>query len=95
MEMATETKHHPNYLAVWAWVMGLAIVSVLASQLHLPSWAGALIIYGAAVIKAMLVALYFMHLRWERVLIVTLVTIPLLLFIVLTVSLLPDFVFAG
>ena len=42
-----------------------------------------------------MVALYFMHLRWERVLILSLVLIPLGLFVILTVGLLPDFVFAG
>jgi caa(3)-type oxidase subunit IV len=54
---------------------------------------GPIIIYGSAFAKAILVALYFMHLKGERVLILALVMMPLMLFIILLVALLPDFVF--
>ena len=83
---------HPNYLAVWIWLVVLAVASVLASQVSLPESFGATIVYGTALAKAILVGLYFMHLRTERPLVLSLVMIPLALFFILTVALLPDFV---
>lgn len=85
---------HPNYLAVWIWLMVLAVLSVGASRLPVGSTIVHLLVYGAAAAKALLVGIYFMHLKTERILILCLVAIPLLLFVILTVSLLPDFVFA-
>ena len=87
------THMHPNYLVVWIWLMVLAVVSVLASQLAIPASIATLIVYGAAMAKAAIVALYFMHLKKERVLIVSLVAIHLALFVILFVTLIPDFVF--
>jgi caa(3)-type oxidase subunit IV len=73
--------------------MGLALFSVIASFFPLGAALAAIIIYGSAFAKAILVALYFMHLKGERVLILALVMMPLMLFIILLVALLPDFVF--
>jgi len=87
-------ERHPNYVAVWIWLMALAILSVAASRLPIDRTFVHVIVYVAAFAKALLVGIFFMHLRTERILILCLVAIPLALFVILTVSLLPDFVFA-
>jgi len=67
--MTTETEHRtPNYMAIFWWLAGLTIVEVGYSSILPHSHKAALIIglVGFAAIKASLVALYFMHLRFER-----------------------------
>ncbi len=67
--MEKEQEHHlvpyRLYLAVWAGLMGLTVVTVgakYADLQHLAIFAAILI----ATVKALLVLLYFMHLRYER-----------------------------
>ena len=88
--MASPHRVHPNYLAVWVWLAALMLVSVLAS--YLPT--SAVIIIGIvlvlAFIKALLVALYYMHLKFERPLLLILVIAPLVLAAILITALLPD-----
>jgi cytochrome c oxidase subunit 4 len=65
--MSTEQHTIPNYMAVFWWLLGLTVVEIAwaliphRSELILASG-----IVGAAIIKAVLVALYFMHLKFER-----------------------------
>lgn len=89
-----ENKYPPNYFLVWVWLMILAIASVAAS-LVLPKSLATLLIFIAAVIKALLVILNYMHLKYEKPLIYALVIVPLLFVLILTLLLFPDFVFHG
>ena len=63
----TGTHQIPNYMAIFWWLLGLTIAEVAwaviphRSELILASG-----IVGFAIIKAVLVALYFMHLKFER-----------------------------
>ena len=81
---------HPNYLAIWVWLALLMLLSVFASRLP----ASEVIILGIvlilAFIKAMLVALYYMHLKFERRLLLLVIIPPLILAALLVVALLPD-----
>jgi cytochrome c oxidase subunit 4 len=81
---------HPNYVAVWGWLMVLAIVSVAVSFLSLPKLFVNWFVFIVAGVKAVLVALYFMHMRFERGLVWALVLIPLAFFVILTAVLLYD-----
>jgi len=74
--------------------MVLAIVSVAAS-LVLPKSLAVLLIFAVAVIKALLVLLNYMHLKYEKPFIYALVIVPLLFVLILTLLLFPDFVFSG
>jgi caa(3)-type oxidase subunit IV len=85
-------KEHPRDLLVWAWLTGLLILSVLASQ-ALPRSIALVLIFGAAVVKALLVAWNYMHLKRDRLLLYAL-AIPVLLVILLTLVLFPDIVFS-
>ncbi len=83
-------KAHPNYVAVWFWLVGLMVASVSISLLPLSESATVVVIFTIAAVKAVLVALNFMHLRFERLLIYSLAIVPLLLFFILTAVLFPD-----
>jgi caa(3)-type oxidase subunit IV len=63
--MTTETHvHHPNYVKIWAILVGLLIVSVIGSMSHVRA---VLLIaaFGVAIVKAYLVARNFMHINVE------------------------------
>lgn len=89
-----DDKHHPNYLAVWIWLMGLVIVSMVASMV-LPRSAAVYLIFLVATIKAFLVVMNYMHLKYEKLLLYSLAIVPLLIVVVLLFALFPDFVFHG
>lgn len=74
--------------------MVLVAISVTAG-LVLPKSVALFLIYTTAVIKAVLVILNYMHLKYEKPLIYALVLIPLLFILILTLLLFPDFVFHG
>lgn len=83
----------PNYVAVWAWLVLLLVVSVAAVYLPLSQAATIAVIFTVAVVKAFLVAVNFMHLRFEQRLIRAIAIVPVLLFLGLILALLPDIVF--
>jgi cytochrome c oxidase subunit 4 len=57
----------PNYMAIFWWLLGLTIVEIAwALMPHRSEFVLASGIVAAAVVKAVLVALYFMHLKFER-----------------------------
>ncbi len=65
--MTTDEHTIPNYMAIFWWLLGLTIVeigwAILPHHSRLVLAGG---IVTMAVIKAVLVALYFMHLKFER-----------------------------
>ena len=83
---------HPNYVAIWMWLVVLLVAGVLASYLPLGKSAVIFLIFLVATIKALLVALYYMHLRFERGMIYAMAIVPVVLVVVLTFLLFPDFV---
>ena len=91
--MSNPTHPRTNYVAVYGWLVGLLILSVLAVYLPFPQAATVTIIFIIAAAKAALVAAYFMHMRFEKKLIYSIAITPVILFIILTVSLIPDIVY--
>lgn len=91
--MAGDTRR-PNYLLVWVWLVGLLIVSIVSSFV-LPKSAALFLIFLVALIKAILVLLNYMHLKFEKPVLYALVIVPLVIVIVLIFALFPDFVFRG
>ena len=57
---------HPPYVAVWFGLAALTAVELGVAFLPWPKLTLILLLIGLAVWKALLVALYYMHLRWER-----------------------------
>ena len=57
----------PNYMAIFWWLFGLTVLEVSYSVFtHPPKLVLMTVLVGLAVIKATMVALFFMHLRFER-----------------------------
>jgi cytochrome c oxidase subunit 4 len=62
-----DTHQIPNYMAIFWWLLGLTIAEVAWAVIpHRSELILAVGIVGFAIIKAVLVALYFMHLKFER-----------------------------
>ncbi|HEX7124475.1 MAG TPA: cytochrome C oxidase subunit IV family protein [Thermodesulfobacteriota bacterium] len=80
-----------NYVAVWAWLLVLMAAGFAAS--FLPGTRGVAVaaIFAVAVVKALLVAAYFMHLRVEPRVIYAIALVPVAIVLVLILALLPDF----
>ena len=57
-----------KYLVIWAWLVLLLVVGAYApSLLGLSKLSAVALILGVALIKAALVALFFMHLKSEKI----------------------------
>ena len=81
-----------GYLIVWYWLVALVLLSVGAAAL-LPKAQAMVVIFAVAVVKALLVARHYMHLKHERALIYALALVPLAFIIVFLFGLFPDFVY--
>ena len=61
------THAQPNYMAIFWWLFGLTVLEVCYSVFtHPPKLVLMTVLVGLAIIKATMVALFFMHLRYER-----------------------------
>ena len=78
---------HPNYWAIWAYLLVLTVVELGIAFLPWPKEVQLLVLLFLAVWKAVLVALFFMHLRWEgnRMRIFAIAPLPLTIIIIVAV----------
>lgn len=91
--MATAQAHghaQPNYMGVFWWLLGLTIAEVAVAYAGLPKLIMVILLVGMAFTKAAMVALYFMHLKFERATLTWIALTPLILCIFLSLMLLPD-----
>ena len=79
-------------LVIWYWLMALVIVSVAASFV-LPKAEALVLIFAVALIKALLVARNYMHLKHEKALIYAIALVPLAFVIIFLIGVFPDFVY--
>ncbi|HZU99029.1 MAG TPA: cytochrome C oxidase subunit IV family protein [Planctomycetota bacterium] len=84
-----------KYLGIFGWLIVLTAAEVGATQLGLGKRTLAAILILTALIKASLVALYFMHLRHEVRLVLGVIVIPILIASVFVLGLFPDIVIAA
>jgi len=65
--MSEEKDDHPhtNYVKIWAILLVLLIISVLGPELGIKS-VTLITAFGIAIVKALMVAAYFMHLNIEK-----------------------------
>ena len=78
---------HPNYLAVWAYLLVLTVMELGIAFLPWSKQVLLLLLLALAIWKALLVALFFMHLRWEgnRMRVFAIAPLPLTVIIVIAV----------
>src|SRR5688500_10431960 len=82
---------HVNYVAVFLSLVVLTVITVAVYFVHLESeLAKVLLALAIASIKASLVVLFFMHMKFEGKLIYTILIVPLILCVLLVVALIPD-----
>jgi len=75
---------HANYLVIGIWLAGLMLLGVVLSELSggwlpIPRWGVVTLVLVLSTIKATLVALYFMHLKMDRPLLVLVFLAPFVL----------------
>jgi cytochrome c oxidase subunit 4 len=87
----TEAAHkEPNYIGVFWWLLVLTIIEIAIIYLPLAKMAIAIMLIVLAVTKAALVALFFMHLKFERITLGWIALSPFILCVFLILMLLPD-----
>ena len=79
-------------LIIWYWLMALVIVSVVASFV-LPKAEALVLIFTVALIKALLVARNYMHLKHEKAIIYAIALVPIAFVIIFLIGVFPDFVY--
>ena len=84
---AAEELHHPNYVGIFVMLAVLTGIELGVAFLPWSKLTLVLLLLGLAVWKALLVALYFMHLRFEpnRVRILAIAPLPLAVILVVAV----------
>jgi cytochrome c oxidase subunit 4 len=87
--MATAHKE-PNYMGVFWWLLALTIIEIAVIYMPVARLIIVILLVGMALTKAALVALYFMHLRFERVTLGVIALTPLVLCLFLILMLSPD-----
>jgi cytochrome c oxidase subunit 4 len=88
--MATTTHTHPNYMGIFWVLLVLTVVEVALTFLGLPKLLLGSLLVILAVWKAALVAMYFMHLKFERKTLAMIAIVPFVLCLFLILMLLPD-----
>ena len=91
MSDTAEVAHkQPNYKAVFWSLFFLTIFEITTANLPLAKPIIVLSLVSLAIVKASLVALFYMHLKFEKYVIYFIVLFPLFLAIILTVLVLCD-----
>jgi cytochrome c oxidase subunit 4 len=80
------------YLVVYAWLLGLTALEVAVVLMGWPPAAVAMLLVATALAKALLIALYFMHLREARPIVWLLPAVPVVLGLAFVAALFPDVV---
>lgn len=89
---AAETTHkQPRYMLVFAGLAALTAIEVGVAFLGLGRVMTIIVLVGLAIWKAVLVALYYMHLRFEPPRLVVMVVAPLPLAVILVLAVLTEF----
>ncbi len=86
----TAAHQQPNYIGVFWWLLALTIIEVGVIFLPIAKLLIAILLVGLALSKAAMVAMYFMHLKFERRTLALVAITPLLLCVLLVFALLPD-----
>lgn len=82
-----------TYAAIFGWLAFLTVLEIGAASLGLPRVPLAIFLVATSIAKATLIALYFMHLRFEHRFVWFLPCIPVLIALVFILALFPDIVF--
>ena len=79
-----------NNMTIFWWLLALTILEIGAIYLDIHRMFIIILLVGFALAKAALVAMYFMHLKFERIPLTMIALTPLIICIFLILMLLPD-----
>jgi cytochrome c oxidase subunit 4 len=88
--MTTTTHDEPNYMGIFWWLLALTLLELGVIYMPVHRVAIIVLLVVLAVTKAALVALYFMHLKFERTTLGLIALSPFVLCVFLILMLLPD-----
>lgn len=88
--MTTTTHDEPNYMGIFWWLLALTLLELGVIYMPIHRVAIIVLLVVLAVTKAALVALYFMHLKFERTTLGLIALSPFVLCVFLILMLLPD-----
>jgi cytochrome c oxidase subunit 4 len=88
--MAAAEHKHPNYMAIFWYLAILTVVEIAVIYAPLPKVTIVVLLCALALGKAALVAMYFMHLRFETRTLGLVAITPLMIATLLVFLLLPD-----
>jgi cytochrome c oxidase subunit 4 len=88
--MTTTAHAEPNYIGVFWWLLALTILEIAVIYLPIARVAIVILLVAMAISKAALVALYFMHLKFERLTLGVIALTPFVLCVFLILMLMPD-----
>ncbi len=91
--METAEKKQPPYYLIWLVLFVLTVLEVFVAFMGaLPRNVLIVVLVGLAIWKAVLVAMYYMHLRWERARLIILAAVPIPLAFILVLAVLTEYV---
>ncbi len=85
-----DTHAEPNYISIFWWLLALTILEIAIIYMPMARPFINILLVGFALAKAALVAMYFMHLRFERITLAMIAVTPLIICLFLILMLLPD-----
>ena len=88
--MTAVAHKEPNYIGVFWWLLVLTVMEVAVVYMPLAKMVIAILLVAMAISKASLVALYFMHLKFERFTLALVALSPFVLCLFLILMLTPD-----
>ncbi len=86
---AVGTSHASTYIKIWGLLVGLLVLSVVGPMLGIRA-VTLITAFGIAVVKAYIVARYFMHITLERKFVTYLVAVMLAFMLVMVAGISPD-----
>jgi len=78
-----EKQKHPPYGKVFLGLILLTVIEVFASQLQIPKTIMVITLVSFAICKALLVAMFYMHLKFEKMLLTVIAIIPFIFSVIL------------
>ncbi len=84
-----EHNSHPPYVKIYVGLLVLTVLSVVISAIVHREYAPPFV-FTISTIKGLLIALYYMHLKYEGRIIISLALIPLVIFAIILFIFMPD-----
>jgi cytochrome c oxidase subunit IV len=88
---AAGAKGHPPYMMIWGILAFLMFAKVGVSLVGMPKWLSVALLVVISLVSALLVALYYMHLKFEQRRVWVLAAIPLPLIAILILVVIQEF----